>query len=63
MGMLQTMQQKVARRQRDNELRVAHQEAFDKIRRAQEAPGYRDMVSEAVKELVDACEFYISTQK
>lgn len=64
MGMMQqTMQKKASRRERDNELRHAHQEAFEKIRRAQASPEYRDMVSAAVQELIDACETYISVQK
>ena len=65
MGMLQQMMQTKAAssRQRDNDLRQAHQEAFEKIRRAKESPGSRDTVSAAVQELIDACESYITTQK
>jgi hypothetical protein len=44
--------------QRDNDLRAAHRQAFDRIRAASGSPGYHDAVSEAVRNLIDACEEY-----
>jgi hypothetical protein len=44
--------------QRDNELRAAHRQAFDRIRAASGSPGYHETVSEAVSSLIDACEDY-----
>jgi hypothetical protein len=43
---------------RDNELRAAHQEAFERIRAATGTPGYHQAVSDAVRSLIDACEAY-----
>jgi hypothetical protein len=44
--------------QRDNDLRAAHRQAFERIRSASGSPGYHEVVSEAVRNLVDACEEY-----
>jgi hypothetical protein len=54
-----TMQVTKSRRDRDTELRCAHRRAFDKISHALSSHDYRTVVSEAVSELVDACEAYI----
>jgi hypothetical protein len=56
---LQTMQVTRSRRDRDAELRGAHQRAFTKIHGAKGSADYRDSVARAVEELVDACEAYI----
>ena len=44
--------------QRDNDLRAAHRQAFERIRSASGSPGYHEAVSEAVRNLIDACEEY-----
>ena len=44
--------------QRDNELRAAHRQAFERIRAASGSPGYHEAVSDAVNNLIDACEEY-----
>ncbi|HZA39039.1 MAG TPA: hypothetical protein VFA00_00265 [Actinomycetota bacterium] len=44
--------------QRDNELRAAHRQAFERIRAASGSPGYHEAVSDAVGNLIDACEEY-----
>lgn len=43
---------------RDEELRSAHQRAFKKIHEARSSNDHRLAVSEAVRELIDACEAY-----
>jgi hypothetical protein len=45
---------------REDELREAHQRAFDKIQSATARPDYREAVSRAVAELIDACEAYVN---
>ena len=43
---------------RDDELRDAHQRAFTKMHEASARADRRRVVSEAVQELIDACEAY-----
>lgn len=43
--------------EREDDLRAAHERAFDKIRRARGADRRRD-INQAVEELIDACERY-----
>jgi hypothetical protein len=59
-GTMQTIQRKRRPSARDEELRLAHQLAFDKILEARSNPGYREVVTKAVEELIDACEAYVS---
>jgi hypothetical protein len=58
MSDLQVFAGSEASESRDNELRAAHQEAFERIRVASGTPGYHQAVSEAVHNLIDACEAY-----
>jgi hypothetical protein len=60
MGKLAMATATEARRDRDYDLRAAHQAAFSKILKAREHAGYRDEVRRAVEELIDACETYIA---
>ena len=43
---------------RDNDLRIAHQQAFMKISQARLTGDYQAAVRTAVDELIDACEAY-----
>lgn len=45
---------------RDDLLRAAHKEAFDKIREARTTPGYQEVVHDAVAQLIEACEGYVA---
>ena len=46
--------------ERDDQLRAAHKEAFDKILEARTTPGYQDVVHDAVAQLIEACEGYVA---
>ena len=64
-GMMGTRQQQVqvTRRssdRRDDQLRAAHKEAFDKILEARSTPGYQETVHDAVTQLIEACENYVA---
>ena len=50
------------RANRDAALRLAHQRAFSKISGARTSLDYHATVSEAVGELIDACEAYVESQ-
>ncbi|MGH2826323.1 MAG: hypothetical protein ACRDKF_05050 [Actinomycetota bacterium] len=45
---------------RDDQLRAAHKEAFDKILEARSTPGYQETVHDAVTQLIEACENYVA---
>jgi hypothetical protein len=45
---------------RDDELRAAHKEAFDKILQARSTATYQETVHRAVSELIEACEAYVA---
>ena len=45
---------------RDDQLRAAHKEAFDKILQARTTPGYQEVVHDAVAQLIEACEGYVA---
>jgi hypothetical protein len=45
---------------RDDQLRAAHKEAFDKILQARTTPGYQEVVHDAVAKLIEACEGYVA---
>lgn len=49
-----------ARRSRDESLRHAHQRAFEQIREATQSARGERMISQAVEELIDACEAYVT---
>ena len=61
MGKLAIASATKTRRDRDSDLRAAHQTAFNRIREARDHASYRDEVRKAVEELIDACEAYTAT--
>lgn len=58
MGQLQKQIQQSSR-SRDDELRRAHQRAFEEIRRASDSADERAGVTLAVQHLIEACEAYV----
>lgn len=50
------------RTDRDAELRDAHQRTFDRMRNARSQPDRQLLVSEAVNDLIMACEKYIQAR-
>jgi hypothetical protein len=56
----QVMATKRTAERRDDELRAAHKEAFEKILEARSTNGYQDTVHQAVTELIEACEKYVA---
>lgn len=58
MGMPRTEVAVGFRRDRDNELREAHRAAFERIHQARLEADYQTKVSQAVADLIDACESY-----
>jgi predicted metal-dependent peptidase len=57
---VQVMTTKRTSQRRDDDLRAAHKEAFDRILEARATPGYQDTVHQAVTELIEACENYVA---
>jgi len=57
---VQVMATKRTSQRRDDDLRAAHKEAFDRILDARSTPGYQDTVHQAVTELIEACENYVA---
>ena len=47
---------------RDAVLRQAHQEAFHKMSSAQATADTREVVAQAVEELIDACQAYVESR-
>ncbi|MGH2751305.1 MAG: hypothetical protein ACRDK3_10635 [Actinomycetota bacterium] len=60
MGRRQVLVTKRKSERRDDELRAAHKEAFDKILEARTTNEYQDTVHRAVTELIEACENYVA---
>lgn len=60
MGTVRLLQAQRSRRARDEELREAHHDAFQKIREARTSGNATESIAQAVQELVDACEAYVS---
>jgi hypothetical protein len=60
MGRRQVMVTKRTTERREDELRAAHKEAFDKILEARSSTGYQDTVHQAVTDLIEACENYVA---
>ncbi|MBA3290719.1 MAG: hypothetical protein H0U17_04415 [Actinobacteria bacterium] len=60
MGRQQIMVTKRHIERRDDVLRAAHKEAFDRILEARSTSQYQDTVHKAVTDLIEACESYVA---
>lgn len=60
MGKLTQMSKRMA--SRDDELRSAQRLAFERMRESNGSPQSRHDFSQAVQDLIDACESYLSRQ-